>query len=349
MGSEEQQELLMRAINQLLDTVPLDGVVACPAPIDFGANAASPRTALLHVRFNEDKPQVNAMARFLWAQAVKYALSRRRRLEFEKALIGDITVAAQIVRVVREVFIEFRTNNPSRASEVGEVLAYCVAVHHLKAAQLAAKMSLKTSPNMPVHGLDGIHAVFESGALTLFFLESKLSKSANDGAREYAESVAGFLKDEKQYLREYELVGDLGNLNALEGEAREVMLKHLDVVGSPDIPRRERYVGVICYSEKKHFADKIPVGNGAMDVHEKHFASNYAKEITHHQKAAQKHVKAFGGDPNKCFVFFVAVPDIDDLREKFYEEMGISSPIAKPAPTSKAASKATSRSKAKKQ
>lgn len=327
MESNGKQELLKKAIEDLLDSAPLDTVVACAVPIDTSTSANHPRTALLHTIFNEDKPQIDALARFLWKQSVNYALSRRRRVAFLKILqtsSADLSAAADIIQVVRNVFIEFRKQYPSRASEVGEVLAYCIALHHLKAAQVAAKMSLKTSPNMPVHGLDGIHAIFENDALTVYFLESKLSQSANDGVREYAESVAGFLKDEKQYLREYELVGELGNLDSLEGDARELMLQHFDVVGKPNIHRRERSVGVICYSEKKHFANTIPVSDGPIDAHEKHFAGNYAQERTHHQQAALKHLQAQGADPNKCIVFFVAVPDVDALREKFYAAMGIS-------------------------
>lgn len=328
MGAKEKQEALKEALEELLDSAALDTVVTCAVPLSASASATHPRTALLYVRFNEDKPQVDAMVRFLWNQCVNYALSRRRRLMLKKVIQetdpADMSAIPDIIRVVRDVFIEFRENNPSRASEVGEVLAYCVTLQYLKAAQMAAKVSLKTSPNMPVHGLDGIHAAFTNDALTIYFLESKLSKSANDGAREYSESVAGFMKDEKQYLREYELVGDLGNLNTLEGEARELALQHFDVVGNPDIPRRERSVGVICYSEKKLFANTIPVSDGPTDAHEKHFVGNYAKELTHHQQAVLKHLHSQGADPNKCVVFFVAVPDVNVLREKFYAAMGFS-------------------------
>jgi Cap4 SAVED domain len=130
---------------------------------------------------------------------VNYALSRRRREAFQKALkdkTADVSIATDIVRAVRSVFIEFQKDYPGRASEVGEVLAYCIAVDHLKAT---SKMSLKTSGNMPVHGLDGIHALFEKHALTIYFLESKLAKTANDGAREYAESLS-FSEERKALL-----------------------------------------------------------------------------------------------------------------------------------------------------
>lgn len=324
--NQEQKQILKAAIDSLLDDSKLENVVACAASSGLDGSDVPVRLSLLHVRFNEDLPQEDALARFLWQQCFMYALPRKRRIELQKKLSespGDLTVVADVLDRVRSIFIKFRKDYPYRASEVGEVLAYSVAVSQLKAAQMAAKMSLKTSANMPVHGLDGIHAAYEDGALTIYFLESKLSKSATDGVENYAESVASFLKSEKQYLREYEIVGDLGNLDGLQGEARDLALQYFDIINEPQLLRRERSVGVICYTEDKHFSNKIPVGNGSPDIHEKHFSSNYAKEIDGLEEKVIKYLVKQGANPKKCIVFFVAVPNVNALREKFYTAMGL--------------------------
>jgi hypothetical protein len=324
--NQEQKHILKAAIESLLDESKLEHVVACAASSGLDGSDVPICVSLLHVRFNEDLPQEDALAKFLWQQCFMYALPRKRRIEFQKKLsenIGDLTGVADIFDRVRNIFIKFRKDYPYRASEVGEVLAYSVAVSHLKAAQMAAKMSLKTSANMPVHGLDGIHAAYENGALTIYFLESKLSKSASDGAADYADSVASFLKNEKQYLREYEIVGDLGNLDVLQGEARELALQYFDIVNEPQLLRRERSVGVICYTEDKHFSNTIPVSNGSPDIHEKHFASNYSSEMNGLADTVIKNLVKKGANPKKCTVFFVAVPNVNALREKFYTAMGL--------------------------
>jgi hypothetical protein len=322
----DQKEILRQAIDSLLDKSPLEKVVACASSAGFDGVKVPLRLALLHVRFSEDKPQVDALARFLWSQCVSYALSRRRREEFQKRLQenpGDISAAAEIIAKVKNIFITFKRQYPSRASEVGEVLAYSIAVNYLKASQMAAKMSLKTSPNMPVHGLDGIHAVFENDALTIYFLESKLARTANDGMADYVKSTAEFSKNEKQYLREYELVGDLGNLDYLTGDAREIALRHFDVINEPDLVRRERSVGVVCYSEVKHFSDKLDVDDEAPSIHEESFTKKYSVNIDDFRDNAISNLNKMGVDPKRCILFFVAVPDINELREKFYQEMGV--------------------------
>lgn len=311
------------AISSLLNPSKVDKLLACAVAHDAPCEGDGPRTGLLHVRFKEDEPQVVALGEFLWAQCMYYALPRRRRLELSAAIQEDFSVTARVHNAVRDAFITFNKTHPSRASELGEVLAYCVTQHHLSAAQVAAKMALKTNNNMPVHGLDGIHAAFENGALTIYFLESKLAGGASAGVKEYATSAAAFLANRKQYLREYELVSDLGHLDSLEGAARKAALDFFDIVGMPDLSRRERFVGVICYSAHKHFSNKLPITDGPVTAHENNFTSLLKIDHAKLRRSAAKYINASGASTAKSFVFFVAVPDVNVLRKEFYRAMGV--------------------------
>lgn len=332
MSSSSVSPSLSDVIEKLLNQSPLDEFVKCVMDAAVPLSGSAPKLGLLHVRFQEDIPNTSSLADFLSSQAVNYALSRRRRdayiAQLNAGKNGDLSITTQIQRAVRSAFIEFRKEFPSRASEVGEILAYCVAVHKLGAAQLVAKMSLKTSTNMPVHGLDGIHASVTDGVLNVFFLESKLAGSAASGTADYAESIAGFGGNKKQYLQEYGLVRDLGNLDALGSDEKEKIMTYLDVFNKPNAPKRERSVGVVCYSETKHFGNKIPVDDGAWDKHELHFSELYVKDHIRHHKNVSNQLAQHGVDPNKCMIYLVAVPDVDDLREQFYESLGIA-----PAPS----------------
>jgi hypothetical protein len=319
---------LSAVIDKLLNQSPLDEYVKCVMDAAVSSSGLAPKLGLLHVRFQEDIPNSSSLADFLSSQAVNYALSRKRREMYRSQLSaaknGDLSITTQIQKAVRGAFIEFRKEFPSRASEVGEVLAYCVAVNHLGAAQLVAKMSLKTSTNMPVHGLDGIHAsVTADGVLNVFFLESKLAGTAASGTADYAESVAGFGSNKKQYMQEYGLVRDLGNLDALPYDEQEKIMAYLDVFNKPNAPRRERSVGIICYSETKHFGNKVPVDDGALDKHELHFSNLYVNDHGRHHKNLSNQLTKHNVDPNKCLIYLVAVPDVDELRVQFYDSLGI--------------------------
>lgn len=334
MGEKEDGLLQLKAgLEGLLDPVELSKHLAVSAE---SLPPSQPSTTLMHVRFREDKADVEKLANYLWRCAQNYSLSRRRREELRvqmaEAPPGDLSLVALISSAVRDAFLEFNKAHPHRSSEVGELLAYCIALEQLGAAQLLAKMALKTNNNMPVHGLDGIHGKVEEGWLTLYFLESKLSSSANSGVKEFAESVAGFSNDTKQYQREYQLVKELGNLDALSPDDKKVALEYFDIFGSSDIPKRERYVGVILYSDKSAFGSLPPVSDDQKPgFHEKVFAEIHAKQLKHHQAAALKHLNASNGKAEKCRVYFVAVPDAGVVRELLYQEMGYVPPMAKAA------------------
>ncbi|WP_350446517.1 DUF1837 domain-containing protein [Pseudomonas solani] len=327
MASDNPDSTLIgTALEKLLNDSDLDKVIACLSESP-GREVWHPSLKLLHLRFSEDVPDIDALAEHLSSASIDYVLSRRRRdafyAELSKSKNSSLKAVPKIMRAVKDAFIEFRTTYPERASEVGEVLAYCIALHHLGASQLVSKMSLKTSQNMPVHGLDGIHAKFEEGVLTIFFLESKVTSTASAGGRDYAKSLAGFGSNKKQYLREYALIGDVGNLDALEGSEREQLLEFLDPYSSKDLPKRERSIGVICYSEGKLFSNKIPVDNGNPQKHEKHFQSLYAADHDRHQKNFSSQLEKHGITTAKCAIYLVAVPDVAVLREEFYRALGI--------------------------
>lgn len=291
-------------------------------------SSSQPETTMMHVRLQENLANVNSLVRYLWSRAANYALSHKRRIQLDtemKALEpGDHSIALLIAEATRAAFLEFNEKYPHRSSEVGELLAYCIAIEQLGAAQLVAKMSLKTNNNMPVHGLDGIHAAVEGPWLMLYFLESKLSKSANSGVADFAESVAKFSADPKQYRLEYSLIQGMGNFDTLVGKSREIALQYFNVMASPDdAPRRERFVGVILYSDKKLFTDLPPVEKTQLPgFHEKELGAACSKLLVSHQQAALTHLTKHGADPNKCHVYFVAVPDVDELRKQFYTTMG---------------------------
>ncbi len=185
-------------------------------------------------------------------------------------------------------------------------------------------MSLKTAANMPVHGLDGIHAVFENGALTVYFLESKLASEGRRGVASYAASAAEFLSDRRQYLREYEIVADLGNLDALEGEARQRALDHFDVIGHPNSGAGNGSWESSAISEPGHFGKRLRIRDDQPpDIHERDFAGRYAADHGKLRLAARKQLLKHGADPAKAIVLLVAVPDVRELRKAFYAAMGV--------------------------
>jgi hypothetical protein len=284
-----------------------------------------PPVRILFPRFKEDSPDIHRLAEWLCFQAVNYVIPIRRRIAAQQAVSAsatgaDMALPARLAAEARRAFLDYNKKYPHRASEAGELLAYLIALRHLDAAQLASKMALKTNSNMPVHGLDGIHASFKAGIMTLYFVEAKLAATANSGTSDYVESLAAFWKDRSQYLLENHILSDLGNLDALSDENRKIALDYLDVYGAQGSQRIERSIGVICFTESTHYNNKLPKDNAVPPFrHEQHFAANCAKEQVTFQAYAHTRLVAKSIDPVECEMFFIAVPDVDRLRELFHE------------------------------
>ncbi len=289
----------------------------------------APRVDLLFVRFNEAVPDDDGLAEVVCHQVVNYAIPKRKLshiLDQLKSNPTDMSIASKLTTEARRAFIAYKNNDlgkpQSRYSEIGEVIAFCLASHYLSAGQVAAKMALKTSSEMPVFGIDGIHVHSESdGTLTVFFLESKMVDDPESGCKQYSQSAASFESNRKTKLNEYRIARDLSNLDMLEAAARESALEYFNPYSDQYAKVRERHVGVVIYSDpgyakKLKVTDKMPI-----DSHEKKFIERYARLHPRFSAVIGKALKKEGVELGKCRTFFLAVPSVDRLKELFAKEM----------------------------
>jgi hypothetical protein len=321
MSTKNIDEGFAEAFKALQDKPDVDNfLVMCDS-----ADVGPPPVRILFPRFKEDAPDIHRLAEWLCLQAINYVIPIRRRKAAQKAVAtsatgADMTLPARLAAEARRAFLDYNAKYPQRSSEAGELLAYLLALRHLDAAQLASKMALKTNSNMPVHGLDGIHASFKGGIMTLYFIEAKLAATAKSGTSAYVESLATFWQDRSQYLLENHILSDLGNLDALSDENQKIALDYFDVYGPQSSQRIERSIGVICFTESTHYKNKLPKDDAVPpSKHEQHYATNCAQEHVPFHAYAQAKLVAQSIDPKECAMFFIAVPDVDKLRQLFHE------------------------------
>jgi hypothetical protein len=290
----------------------------------------APRVDLLFVRFKEATPDENGLAEVVCNQVINYVIPKRKMAEVVGTITADpsdMSVFSKLTSEARRAFIAFKSNTPSgqpqpRYSEVGEVIAFCLASHYLSAGQVAAKMALKTNSEMPIFGLDGIHIRAEAdGTLTVFFLESKMVGDPKSGGEQYAQSAALFEGDRRHKLNEQRIARDLSNLDMLEDAVKEAAIEYFNPYSDQQASVRERFVGVIIYSEPA-YADKLKVTDATpVDSHQKHFVEKYEQLSTQfaHELAAALTKK--GAVLGKCRAFYLAVPSVPRLKELFAKEM----------------------------
>lgn len=205
-------------------------------------------------------------------------------------------------------------------SELVQVLSYAIAVHYLGAAQIGSKMALKTSTGMPVHGVDGLHALANpDGTVTFFLLESKLVPDAADASRDMVASIAEYRADRGRKLNELRLASDFSNLEVLQGEQRDAAKSFFNdyTGGGNHLLRRDVHVGSLVYEEEA-YQMKIPLDRTKPpSIHEEHFKSLYAPKHTRFRTNLQRQAKAKSLDLGHCEVFMVAVPNIGEIKRLF--------------------------------
>lgn len=290
----------------------------------------APRADYLFLRFKEATPDEAGLAEIVYHQIVNYAIPRKKIQELVQRAQSnplDFSLHSKIFEEAKRAFIRYdsKATGPtanSRYAEIGEIIAFCVASHFLTAGQVAAKMALKTNGEMPVFGLDGIHVRGEDdGTITAYFMEAKVVSDAQSGAIQYAASAGGFDNDRNHKLNEQRIARDLSNFDMFEGALREAALNYFDPYGQASENVRERFVGVIVYSEPL-FGEKIPVNDATpLKAHEEHFLKRFEVQFADFSAALKRALQKHNAEPGRCRAFFLAVPDTKKLKKLFAKQM----------------------------
>lgn len=301
---------------------------------------------LLCFGFKEDIPKSKEFAELLFLELIHYCIPKSKlndaKERARKNGKDDARLYMDLFREARNSFMKYKDVNSlkikdgesenefekrkrnvnNRYGEAGELISYCIAIHYLKAAQLVSKMALKTSSEMPVFGLDGIHAVVgNDNTLTVYYLESKMTREYSGGVKQFSKSVSGFEKDRKGRLNEYRIIRDLSNLDSLEGQEKDKAINYFDPYSNDASNIRERFVGVISYNEPI-YQDKIPVDDSKpLSIHFDNFKGKYLLTLNEKLNFLETELKKSGATTNKCQVFVLAMPDVDELKKDFAKEL----------------------------
>lgn len=129
---------------------------------------------------------------------VKYVLKRE---EYSPSGSLDNFTLDHIHDIWKSARSKFLTKNKN-AGEVGELILFLI-LESEGIVQLLNKMNLKTSSEMPIHGLDAIHIQVVNDKIILHFGQAKMYQNLNGGIDAALEDVKNFTTN--QNARELEL------------------------------------------------------------------------------------------------------------------------------------------------
>lgn len=251
-----------------------------------------------YIRFDPNNiRKEKELAKVLVAHLVPFSLREERLIEAESNIVNFAMLEAKSLFTKRK-----------QSGESGELLLYFLIEIVLGAPQVLAKMSLKTSSAMEVHGSDGVHAKLKAPGepLDVYLGESKLHQDASTAITEALASIDKVRREGVD--REVMLATE--NFKWIDSEAKEKILQLLDP-NSPSHSCRIHFVVLVGFSLPPH-------GNRKTKETERDFIARYRKKTGSLRELLRTKTEG-RNEPwdDIVHVFFVPFTDVERFREDF--------------------------------
>ncbi|NKJ47644.1 hypothetical protein CIC12_13000 [Burkholderia sp. SG-MS1] len=273
----------------------------------------------LYPAFKSGQPSVAELVKMLMGEITGFCATKKQRRNakaIDAADPYDARETEELGRWAKALFIKAKESG-SRSGEGGELLLYVFIEHFLKAPLVLSKMRLKTSPEMPVHGADGVHAMWETegNRLAMIFGESKLHQTFASGMSEAAESIGLLAKDaDGRMENELQLTTGHIDLDGFPAAMQEHLLKFLHPYATEESNSRvDRYailVGFDFHAYQK-IAEK-PVAEA-----EAEFVKLYQRNLKTSLTTAKSHLNAHSISLASVDLFLFPLPDVQAFRDAF--------------------------------
>jgi len=219
-------------------------------------------------------------------------------------------------REAQDVFIQAQ-RKANRNGEAGELLLFILTEWILGAPQLLAKLPLKTSRNVPVHGTDGIHVGYwpERNALCTYWGEAKLHA-------DITRAIASAMKSIKEAARpakaafELSLVAKHIDTTGFSPEYRSMLLSFLNPLESENYNKRIDIITCLIGFDFKAYETMN------LDSDEKHFGELARASLEDLAPRISQAIKSAGLKSRYVELFLFPLPSVQDFRDQFQAKIG---------------------------
>lgn len=209
---------------------------------------------------------------------------------------------------------EINDKNKPTSGEMGEMILWLLMEAVLEAPQIVAKMDLKTNRQMESFGSDGIHMKIIDNILNIFFSEAKLYGDVVKAMDSIFESIEKFHTDE-MWKHEYNMVTT--HYKHLKEDEQEKIFDFINgKIKSQDIKINHACLVGYDWDEYKKL-DNITARQTFIDE----FEAIYKNDTARLTKLIQSRFNRFSKKQFNFEVFFLPVKSVQELRDKFNEEL----------------------------
>jgi len=263
---------------------------------------------------------------------LKYEFDRNREEEFCKYILKTLFIysltkeererlnedtAYELVKLALSRYVNYRKE--FKGGEIGEIILFHLLEVMENAVQVANKMCLKTSGNVPYHGADAIHFGINGDLRILFLGESKIGKEFNGALNEALKSIDTYRKSDKQQFEVDLVLGHISD-DIPENLKREIK-EYLDP--RKDDLRNFTQVYAIFLGFEKQILKELERKYQGPELVEK-VMEHYQSEIESYICSISTKVERNENLVDQRFLFYLLpFKDIDHVREKFLEGLNL--------------------------
>lgn len=271
-------------------------------------------TRLHYLRFDGNgQPMVDALAECLVRHIIDYCIAARNRP-------ANMTPqdAVRYTQEARKLFIPRppTVDDPDQTGQAGELLLYFLIESVLQAAQVVAKMELKTNPRVEVHGSDGIHIRWNEAAnvADIFFGEAKLHQTISSAIASALRSVDAFhAKD----MRRHEFTMVTKHFKYSDSNVRNAVADLLEA-GVPGTTARINHVLLIGYDWSEYAM--LPTKD--LEQLSQIFTERYLADAPRLHEVLKAALAGFSRKHLRFEVFFLPFRQVQEFRDAFNKALG---------------------------
>jgi hypothetical protein len=204
--------------------------------------------------------------------------------------------------------------------EPGEMILFLLMEGVLKAPQMACKMFLKTSEEMPIHGADGTHLKYDpaTDTMTVYWGESKLYQQLSTALDKMCDSITDFITDKNGKTpkdRDVSILCD--HMNTDNAPTRDAIAKYFD----PYEPQFKNMVEVFSCFVGFDFGYFDQLKKVAKDKAEEDFKKQYLERVTDACKLFEDKIKTNNMHTLRFHFFLIPFESVHKFREDYIAKL----------------------------
>ncbi len=195
--------------------------------------------------------------------------------------------------------------------ELGELILFTLLDVYFNAPKLLSKVSMKTTPKVPVFGGDSVHGQFDGSGFKLYLGESKMHKTFSSAS---SDAIPSIQSAKQRYYVEFDLLDSFMDFPNIDADFESKLIDLLDPFSSDDVSEFIHSPCFIGFNAPALISDAKT---------EKEFIEAYKEQAKKMVGSYFTRAEKKGIEIDDTALMILPFSSIDDLVDGFIAHMGI--------------------------